>query len=127
MGNMTTTSVFEQVPPAQWVADDEFVFAILDAHPVSPGHTLVIPKRRITSWFDATGGELAAMTRMVALLKARLDEQHHPDGYNVGFNDGSSAGQTVFHAHLHVIPRFAGDVPAPAGGVRHAVIGRGHY
>ncbi len=76
MGNMTTTSVFEQVPPAQWVADDDYVFAILDAHPVSPGHTLVIPKRRITSWFDATEGELSAMTRMVALLKARLDEQH---------------------------------------------------
>lgn len=66
------------------------------------------------------------MTGMVTLLKTRLHEQHHPDGYNVGFNDGAAAGQTVFHAHLHVIPRFDGDVAVPAGGVRHAVIGRGH-
>lgn len=94
---------------------------------MSPGHTLVIPKRRIASWFDATADELRDAMRLISLVKTQLDESHRPDGYNVGFNDGVAAGQTVFHAHIHLIPRFAGDVPDPRGGVRHAVIGKGHY
>jgi diadenosine tetraphosphate (Ap4A) HIT family hydrolase len=124
---MTTPSVFQQIPADQWVADNALVFAIRDAHPVSPGHTLVIPKRAVPSWFAATADEIAAMTALVAVVRAQLDEQFRPDGYNVGFNDGAAAGQTVFHAHTHVIPRFAGDVPDPTGGVRHAVIGHGRY
>lgn len=124
---MTRTSVFEQVPREEWVTHNALAFAIRDAHPVSPGHTLVIPKRTIVSWFDATADEIAAMTELVTAVKGQLDNDHHPDGYNVGFNDGAAAGQTVFHAHMHVIPRFDGDVASPAGGVRHAVIGRGHY
>jgi len=67
------------------------------------------------------------MTELVVAVRDQLDRLYHPDGYNVGFNDGVAAGQTTFHAHLHVIPRFDGDVTSPAGGVRHAVIGRGHY
>ena len=124
---MTRPSAFEQISSEEWVADNTLVFAIRDAYPASPGHTLVIPKRAIVSWFDATPDEIAAMTELVAAVKSQLDEAHHPDGYNVGFNDGAAAGQTVFHAHLHVIPRFDGDVTSPEGGVRHAVIGRGYY
>ncbi|PMC75294.1 HIT family protein [Brachybacterium sp. UMB0905] len=60
-------------------------------------------------------------------MKEELDVALAPDGYNVGFNAGEAAGQTVFHAHIHVIPRFEGDVENPVGGVRHAVVGRGHY
>ncbi len=120
-------SVFESIPREQWVGHDDLVFAVLDAHPVSRGHTLVIPRRRIESWFDATSAELQAAARMVHVIKSRLDETHAPDGYNVGFNSGAAAGQTVFHAHLHVIPRYAGDVDDPSGGVRHAVMGKGRY
>lgn len=120
-----TTSVFEQVPSDEWLTHNALTFAIRDAHPVSPGHTLVIPKRPIVSWFDATVAEVAAMAELVSAVKEHLDEAHHPDGYNVGFNDGAAAGQTVFHAHVHVIPRFVGDVASPAGGVRHALVGRG--
>ncbi len=120
-------SVFESIPRSQWVGGDELVFAVLDAHPVSRGHTLVIPRRRIETWFDATPVELQAAARLVGAIRARLDEEYAPDGYNVGFNSGRAAGQTVFHAHLHVIPRYTGDVDDPSGGVRHAVIGKGHY
>ncbi|WP_420367191.1 HIT family protein [Curtobacterium sp. L1-20] len=119
--------MFKQIPREEWIADNALVFAICDAHPVSPGHALVIPKRVVASWFDATADEVAAMTELVAVVKHQLDESHSPAGYNVGFNDGEAAGQTVFHAHVHIIPRFNGDVASPAGGVRHAVIGRGYY
>lgn len=81
----------------------------------------------MVSWFDATADEVAAMTRLVRALKLVLDDRYRPDGYNVGFNDGAAAGQTVFHAHLHVIPRYGGDVPDPAGGIRHTIPGRGRY
>jgi diadenosine tetraphosphate (Ap4A) HIT family hydrolase len=123
---MTATSVFEQIPPDEWIADNALVFAIRDANPVSPGHSLVVPKRAVVSWFDATADEVVAMTELVAVVKRQLDESHGPDGYNVGFNNGTAAGQTVFHAHVHVIPRFDGDVPSPAGGVRHAVSGNAY-
>ncbi|RRR20585.1 HIT family protein [Brachybacterium paraconglomeratum] len=99
----------------------------IEANPVSPGHSLVIPVREITTWFDATLEEWESALRIVAAVKEQLDEALAPDGYNVGFNAGQAAGQTVFHAHIHVIPRFAGDVENPVGGVRHAVVGRGHY
>ena len=124
---MATTSVFKQIPREEWIAENALVFAIRDAHPVSPGHALVIPKRVVASWFEATADELAAMTELVAVVKHQLDESLSPAGYNVGFNDGDAAGQTVFHAHVHIIPRFDGDVASPAGGVRHAVMGRGYY
>jgi diadenosine tetraphosphate (Ap4A) HIT family hydrolase len=124
---MTSRSVFEMVPVADRVAETDLAFAVRDANPVSPGHTLVIPKRPIASWFDATADEVGDAMRLISVIKTQLDESHRPDGYNVGFNDGVAAGQTVFHAHIHVIPRFAGDVADPRGGVRHAVIGKGHY
>ena len=124
---MPTTSVFEQIRHDDWIAENTLIFAIRDLHPVSPGHSLVIPKRAMASWFDATAEEVVAMTELVVVVKHQLDQSHSPTGYNVGFNDGVAAGQTIFHAHMHVIPRFDGDVASPAGGVRHAVLGRGHY
>ncbi len=119
-------SPFEEVPPVRWVASNELAFAIQDAFPVSPGHTLVITKRRIPTWWEATDSERLAVLDLVSVVKAALDEQLHPDGYNVGFNAGEAAGQTVPHLHVHVIPRFAGDVVDPRGGIRHALPG-GNY
>lgn len=124
---MTSPSAFETVPAHERIVETDLVFALRDANPVSPGHTLVVPKRRIASWFEATEDEWRDAMRVVSLVKTQLDDSHHPDGYNVGFNDGVAAGQTVFHAHIHVIPRFTGDMPDPRGGVRHAVLGRGRY
>lgn len=126
-GVTDAASVFLSVPQENWVASNEYVFAILDANPVSAGHTLIVPRRVVRSWFDTTHREREAALDLLGVVKRSLEERFHPDGYNVGFNDGVAAGQTVFHAHLHVIPRHSGDVPDPRGGVRHAVVGRGHY
>lgn len=119
-------SSFEGVPPATWVAENDLAFAIRDAFPVSPGHTLVVTKRRIPTWWEATDAERAAVMDLVSVVAAALDEELHPDGYNVGFNAGRAAGQTIPHLHVHVIPRWTGDVADPRGGIRHALPG-GNY
>ena len=110
------------------IAENELAFAILDGFAVSPGHTLVITKRVIADWFDATTDEQAAIMALVAEIKAQLDgKDPRPDGYNVGFNAGKAAGQTIMHLHVHVIPRYDGDVVDPRGGVRHVIPARGNY
>lgn len=120
-------SVFTQRPRSEWIAHNELAFAIRDGFPVSPGHSLVIPFREVATWFEASAEERVAIFHLVDEVKARLDEEFHPDGYNVGFNAGAAAGQTVPHLHVHVIPRYRGDVPDPTGGVRHTIPGRGNY
>lgn len=121
------TSPFLQRPESDWVASNDLAFAIRDAYPVSPGHTLVVPRRPVPGWDDATAEERLAILDLVDAVRVGLRETHAPDGFNVGFNDGAAAGQTVFHLHVHVIPRYTGDVPDPRGGVRHAVMGRGNW
>lgn len=100
---------------------------MLDAYPVSPGHTLVIPRRHVETYRDATAAEQAALWSLVNEVCARLDETHEPDGYNLGVNVGAAAGQTVMHVHLHVIPRYRGDSPDPRGGVRHVFPDKAKY
>jgi len=97
------------------------VSAIRDAFPVSEGHTLIITRRHIETYFEATDAEKAGIWRAVEAVKADLDSASSPDGYNVGFNAGRAAGQTVMHLHVHVIPRWDGDVVDPRGGIRGAV------
>ena len=94
---------------------------------MSPGHTLVITRRVIPDWFTATEAEQRAVIALIDTVKRQVDEEFKPDGYNVGFNAGSAAGQTVMHLHVHVIPRFCGDVPDPRGGVRHVIPGKANY
>jgi diadenosine tetraphosphate (Ap4A) HIT family hydrolase len=120
-------SVFLDLDPSDWVGSNELAFAIRDSFPVSPGHTLVVPRRLINEWWEATPTERLAIFELVDDIKRRLDAEYAPDGYNVGFNAGAAAGQTVGHLHLHVIPRFDGDVPDPRGGVRHVIPERGNY
>ena len=120
-------SIFSEVEPAQWVAENALAFAIRDRFPVSNGHTLVVTKREVPDWFAATADEQRAMLELVAEVKRRLDAEVHPDGYNVGFNAGAAAGQTVMHVHVHVIPRYRNDVPDPRGGIRHVIPGKGNY
>ena len=113
---------------AQRVVDaNDLAFVVRDGYPVNPGHTLVIPRRHVASWFDATDAERAAILALVDAAKATLDGDLHPDGYNVGINIGEAAGQTVMHLHVHLIPRFAGDVDDPRGGVRYVIPERGNY
>lgn len=92
-----------------------------DGFPVSDGHALVVTRRHVPSWFDATEEERAAILRAVDVARAEIEKRASPDGFNLGVNVGTAAGQTVAHIHLHVIPRYAGDVPDPRGGVRHVI------
>ncbi len=120
------TSSFLQRPASDWLASNELAFAIPDRFPVSPGHTLVVTKRLVPTWFDASRYEHLAILDLIEDVKRLLDLRTPvPDGYNVGFNAGAAAGQTVRHLHVHVIPRYAGDVPDPTGGIRNVVRGRG--
>ena len=110
------------------MASNELAFAIRDAFPVSPGHTLVVPRRLFASWFEATAEERAAIFDLVDAVRRQLDASPSPpQGYNVGINVGAVAGQTVAHLHVHVIPRYPGDVADPRGGVRHVIPGKGNY
>lgn len=120
-------SVFTDIPEEHWRSHNDLAFAIRDRYPVSPGHTLVITKREVPTWFDATPAEQAAVMALVEEVKCQLDEEFKPDGYNVGFNAGAAAGQTVPHLHVHVIPRYAGDMDDPRGGVRYAIPSKGNY
>ncbi len=120
-------SPFLAIPASKWVTSNELAFAIRDGYPVSPGHTLVVPKRLIADWDAATTAERDAILAVVDVVKQQLRDEFHPDGFNLGINEGAAAGQTVFHLHVHVIPRYAGDVPDPRGGIRHAVMGKGNW
>lgn len=111
-------SPFQAIPPSDWLASNRSAFAIPDRFPVSPGHSLVVPRRLVATWWEATSDEQADMLALVDEVRRRLDDRFHPDGYNVGFNAGAAAGQTVGHLHVHVIPRYAGvsQTPAAASG-----------
>ena len=101
--------------------------AFYDGYPVSPGHALIIPKRHVASYFDLTHHEREAMNVMLQYVRQKVDERFHPDGYNVGINDGKAAGQSIFHVHMHLIPRYNGDVPNPKGGVRGVIPDKQKY
>lgn len=109
------------------VAKDDLCYARWDKFPVSPGHLLVIPFRHTIDFFSMTPEEREAAISLVDACKRVIEEKFSPDGYNIGFNVGEAAGQTVMHCHCHVIPRYAGDVPDPRGGVRGVVPGKRGY
>ncbi|HEY0664776.1 MAG TPA: HIT family protein [Gallionella sp.] len=105
----------------------ELAYSARDTYPTSPGHTLVIPRRHVASFFDLTSEEVAACMGLLQEEKRRIDAEFHPDGYNVGVNVGPAAGQSIFHVHIHLIPRYRGDVENPQGGVRHVLPKKAHY
>ena len=104
------------------------VFALHDAHPVTPGHHLILPRRHALDYFTMTDQERQDAQDLLRVLRNRLAEQDRTiQGFNVGMNCGESAGQTILHAHIHLIPRRQGDTPKPRGGVRGVVPGRMDY
>ncbi|MEE9323516.1 MAG: HIT family protein [Candidatus Aenigmarchaeota archaeon] len=107
--------------------ENEHFFANFDKHPVSKGHMKLIPKRHVDSFFDLTHEEVKALYDLLKKAKKMLDEKFHPDGYSIGINEGKAAGQTKFHLHVHLIPRYFGDVPDPTGGVRNVIPEKGNY
>jgi len=107
--------------------EKELAYSARDTYAVSPGHTLVIPRRHVASFFDLTPEEINACMELINEERTRLDKELKPDGYNIGVNVGPAAGQSIFHVHIHVIPRYKGDVENPQGGVRHVIPKKGHY
>jgi diadenosine tetraphosphate (Ap4A) HIT family hydrolase len=106
---------------ADMVLENDLAYARYDLYPVNKGHLLIIPKRHFPDFFEATPEERAAIFDMTDQGKALLDNKHSPDGYNIGINAGIAAGQTVMHLHVHLIPRYDGDMPDPRGGVRGVI------
>lgn len=108
-------------------ASGEHAVAFTDAFPLNPGHTLVVPRSHVDGLFSLPAPEVEGVWRLVAEVRGSLAREHRPDGFTIGVNDGIAAGQTVAHAHVHVIPRSAGDVDDPRGGIRWVVPARARY
>ena len=109
------------------VAETKLSRAFFDGFPVSTGHSLVIPKRHVPTIWELSAEEYVDLFKLVREVKDLIQDQFEPQGINVGANFGQAAGQTVFHAHIHIIPRYLGDVPNPRGGIRNIIPGKGHY
>lgn len=109
------------------IASTSLSIAFFDGFPVSPGHALIIPRRHVSSFFNLTKDEQQDMFILLDSVKSIIDEKYHPDGYNVGVNVGEVAGQSIFHVHLHLIPRYKGDVSNPRGGVRGVIPSKQNY
>ena len=126
---MTPTAVcpFCALPAKRVLFRNDAAVAVRDAYPVTPGHTLVIPRRHVASYFDATPLEREAMLALLDAAKQQLQAEFGPAGYNIGINDGAAAGQTIGHLHMHLIPRYAGDRPDPRGGVRWVIPDKADY
>ena len=118
---------FCSLPAERIVASNDQGWIVKDAYPVSPGHTLVIPRRHLGSFFDLSREERGALFDLLSVARERLDRDLQPSGYNIGINDGAAAGQTVPHLHIHLIPRYDGDRVDPRGGVRWIIPERADY
>lgn len=123
---MTADCIFCN-PQRDILARNESAIAVFDTYPVSPGHALVLPLRHAVTIWDLDAAEYDACFRLVRALQPILAARFNPDGFNVGANCGEAAGQSVWHAHIHVIPRYKGDTPNPRGGVRHVIPLKGNY
>lgn len=109
------------------IASSALSLAFFDGFPVSPGHALIIPRRHVASFFELTKEEKQDLLSLMDNVKCIIDEKYHPDGYNIGVNVGEAAGQSVLHVHMHLIPRYKGDVPNPRGGVRGVIPSKQNY
>ncbi|GAA4292606.1 HIT family protein [Aestuariibaculum suncheonense] len=100
---------------------DDLFFIIEDKYPVSPGHLLIISSSLVETFFDLTSDEKLQLLNVIEIAKEIIDKKHSPDGYNIGMNCGKASGQTIFHFHCHLIPRYNGDLKIPDGGVRGVI------
>ena len=120
--------IFCNIDQSRIIDSNDFFYVIRDIYPVTEFHTLIIPHRHIPSYFDLTENEQISL---FTLLKSHKEQLLKTDptitGFNIGVNDGEDAGQTIFHFHCHVIPRFYGDMENPKGGIRHCVEAKGYY
>ena len=118
---------FCTLPAERIIHTSQHGLIVRDGYPISLGHTLVIPRRHIDSFFNLTADEKLDLLGLLEIGKAGVDAEFKPDSYNIGVNDGPTAGQTVPHLHIHLIPRYTGDVADPRGGVRWIIPDRADY
>lgn len=114
-------SIFLSIPEERIIHRGVHFFLIRDIYPVSPGHTLIVTKELKKDYFELNEAEINELPSMIRKAKELIELEYHPDGYNIGMNCGEVAGQTVFHFHCHVIPRYKGDMEDPSGGVRGVI------
>ncbi len=124
---MDKSCPFCALPPERIIDSNELALVIRDGFPISEGHTLIIPRRHVGSWFDTSAHERTALFALLDQAKLILDQECNPDSYNIGINDGAAAGQTVPHLHVHLIPRYLGDQEDPRGGIRWIIPGKAKY
>lgn len=120
-------SVFLTIPSEEIIYRGNHFFLIRDQYPVSPGHTLIISNEVRLDFFSLSPEEKEELSKLIDKAKELVEQEFHPDGYNIGMNCGPAAGQTVMHFHCHLIPRYNGDMTDPRGGVRHCISGKGYY
>jgi diadenosine tetraphosphate (Ap4A) HIT family hydrolase len=113
--------------PRERCGENELAYAARDTYPVSRGHTLIIPFRHCADFFELSRDELAACMELLIEQRNSLTRELKPDGFNVGINVGQAAGQSIFHVHIHLIPRYRGDHPEPRGGVRNVIPQKADY
>jgi len=124
---MTDKCIFCNLRDERIIYECNHTIAFIDTYPASPGHTLVVPKRHIPTYFDASEDEILAIGKAVQICKEFLDNEFNPDAYNIGINNGEAAGQSIKHLHVHIIPRYMGDVEDPKGGVRWILKNKANY
>lgn len=124
---MNGKCLFCDIEPNRVLYEDQFYFTIRDGYPVSDGHTLIVAKRHVGSFFEMENDEQNALLAILKRTKTDLDQEFSPDAYNIGINDGPAAGQTVPHLHVHLIPRYEGDVSDPKGGIRWVIPDKAEY
>jgi diadenosine tetraphosphate (Ap4A) HIT family hydrolase len=118
---------FTSIEASRVLFKNDHFFVVRDAFPVSPGHLLIISNEVRRDYFELTNEEQINLGEVVQISKGIVEAEFSPDGYNIGMNCGEAAGQTVYHFHCHLIPRYTGDMENPRGGVRHCVSGKGYY
>jgi diadenosine tetraphosphate (Ap4A) HIT family hydrolase len=109
------------------VIESELSFAFYDQYPVNEGHVLIVPKKHVVDYFELSSAEKKDIWELVDAVKDILEKKYCPDGFNIGINIGESAGQTIFHCHIHLIPRYKDDMEFPEGGVRGVIPGKQKY
>lgn len=127
MNSISENCPFCFPPSSRVFYKTQLVVGLWDSYPVSPGHALLVPRRHVPDWFEASEEECRELMEGVQAARAAILEKHQPQGFNLGINMGEAAGQTVFHLHVHLIPRYSGDVEDPRGGIRRVIPGKARY
>jgi diadenosine tetraphosphate (Ap4A) HIT family hydrolase len=118
---------FTTIDSNRIIFKNQYFFIIEDAFPVSPGHLLIISNLVRRDYFELSSEEKINLIELIDISKEIIQKKYNPNGYNIGINCGEFAGQTVFHFHCHIIPRYEGDMENPKGGIRHCIKGKGYY